>query len=48
MRKHNVVLDFEKNQVIVNGTPIPAIKAGEKDLDPRLRRQRTTDKKRVE
>ena len=45
MRKHKVILDFAENKVIVNGTPINAIKIREKDIDPRLRRHRTTDKK---
>ena len=48
MKKHKVILDFAGNKVIVDGTPINAIKAREKDLDPRLRRHRTTDKKKDE
>jgi len=45
MRRYKVILDFENSKVIVDGTPVDAIKIREKDLDPRLRRHRTTDKK---
>jgi hypothetical protein len=48
MRKHKVVLDFVTNRVIVDGTSIPAIKVKEKDLDPRSRRHRTTDRRKGE
>lgn len=48
MRRHKVQLDFDANRVIVNGTPIPAIKVTAKDLDPRLRRHHTTDRHRGE
>ena len=44
MRRNKVILDFETNRVIVDGTPIEAIKIKEKDLDPRVRRHRTTEK----
>lgn len=45
MKRNKVLLDFEKNQVVIDGTPVDAIKIREKDLDPRIRRYRTTDKK---
>jgi len=48
MRRHKVLLDFNANRVIINGTSIPAIKVTAKDLDPRLRRHRTTDRHRGE
>ena len=34
MRRNKVLLDFEKNKVIINRIPIDAIKIREKDLDP--------------
>lgn len=48
MRRNKVLLDFDTNRVIINGKPIPAIKAMEKDLDPRARRHRTTDRHKAE
>jgi hypothetical protein len=48
MRKHNVLLDFAVNHVIVNGCPIPAIKMANKDLDPRSHRHRIMDKHKTE
>ncbi len=45
LRKNKVVLDFIKNVVIINGKESPAVKVTAKDLDPRVRRYRTTDKK---
>ena len=45
LRKNKVILDFIKNVVIINGKELPAIKATAKDLDPRLRHHRTTDKR---
>jgi hypothetical protein len=45
MRRNKVLLDFDKDRVIVNGIAIPAIKVKEPNLDPRLHRHRTTDKK---
>lgn len=48
MRRNRVVLDFSTNTVIVDGVGIPAIKIKEKDLDPRLRRHRATEKKNYE
>ena len=34
MRKNKVHLDFEKNEVVVNGKSLPAVKVNAKDLDP--------------
>jgi hypothetical protein len=48
MRKHKVLLDFITNRVIVDGAPIPAIRASARDLDPRVRRHRVTDKQKGE
>ena len=48
MRKHGVVLDFVNNCVIAGGTPLQAIKTKEKDVDPRARCYRSTDKRRDE
>jgi hypothetical protein len=48
MRRNKVLLDFNTNRVIINGKPIPAIKVMEKDLDPRARRHRTTDRHKTE
>jgi len=48
MRRHKVLLDFNANRVIINGSPIQAIKVTAKDLDPRIRRHRTTDKRKDE
>ena len=45
LRKNKVILDFVKNVVIINGKESPAVKVTAKDLDPRLRRHRTTEKK---
>jgi len=45
LRKNKVILDFIKNVVIINGKESPAVKVTAKDLDPRLRRHRTTEKK---
>ena len=46
MRANRVHLDFEKDQVIVNGVATPATKTQLNDTDARLRRYRATDKKR--
>jgi hypothetical protein len=48
MRKHNMLLDFAANCIIVNGCPIPAIKMANKDLDPRSRRHHIMDKHKTE
>jgi hypothetical protein len=48
MRKHNVLLDFTANCVVVNGCPIPAIKMANKDLDPRSRQHHIMDKHKTE
>lgn len=48
MRKHKVLLDFDTNRVIVDGVPIPAVKMTAKDIDPRARRHRTTDRHKGE
>ena len=45
LRKNKVILDFIKNVVIINGKESPAVKVTAKDLDPHLRRYRTTEKK---
>ncbi len=45
MRRNKVKLNFEKNEVVINGQSLMAIKVTNKDLDPRLRRHRATDKK---
>ncbi len=45
MRRNKVKLDFEKNEVVINGQSLPAIKVTNQDLDARLRRHRATDKK---
>ena len=45
LRKNKVILDFIKNVVKINGRESPAVKVTAKDLDPRLRRHRTTEKK---
>jgi len=36
MRKNKVLLDFQDNQVIINGASIPAVKVEMKDSNPRL------------
>lgn len=46
MRANKVQLDFEKNVVVVNGTRIPATPVELTDGDGRLRRYRTTEKRR--
>jgi predicted outer membrane repeat protein len=46
MRANRVRLDFENNQVIVNGVAISATKVTINDTDRRLRRYRATDKAR--
>uniref|UniRef100_A0A8H8CD88 CCHC-type domain-containing protein n=1 Tax=Psilocybe cubensis TaxID=181762 RepID=A0A8H8CD88_PSICU len=43
MRKHKVILDFDKSVVRINGMTLPAIRVP-RDTDGRLRRQRMTDK----
>ncbi|KAH9474193.1 hypothetical protein JR316_0013508 [Psilocybe cubensis] len=43
MRKHKVMLDFDKSVVHINGVSIPAIRVP-RDTDGRLRRQRVTEK----
>jgi hypothetical protein len=48
MQKHNILLDFAANRVVVNGCPIPTIKMANKDLDPRSRRHCITDKHKTE
>jgi len=48
MRKHKVLLDFDTNRVIINGTAIPAIKVKGNDLDPHLRRHHATEKRKPE
>jgi len=45
MRQHNVILDFEKGEIIFRGKRIPAITVSTKEIDPTARRQRITDKK---
>ena len=44
MRQNKVQLDFENDQVIVNGVATPATKVTLADTDGRLRRYRATDK----
>jgi hypothetical protein len=46
MRRNKVLLDFDKNEVIINGKRIPAIAVSTKHMDPNARRQRVTDKKK--
>ena len=46
MRRNKVLLDFDKNEVVVRGKRIQAVTVSSKDLDLVTRRQRTTDKKR--
>ena len=48
MRWNKVHLDFEHNIVIINGEKLPAVKVEAKDLDPRIRRYRTMDRKKAE
>ena len=48
MRRNKVKLDFENDQIMVNGITIPAIKVNKKDLDPRVQRHRVTDKHKTE
>jgi len=45
MRRNKVKLDFEKNEVVINGQSLPVIKVTNKGLDLRLRHHRATDKK---
>jgi hypothetical protein len=44
MRKNKVLLDFEKNQVVVNGVATPAIRVALDETDGRLCRYRSMDK----
>ena len=44
MRSNKVLLDFERNQVIVNGVATPATRMTLPDTDGRLRWYRLTDK----
>ena len=46
MRTNKVHLDFEKDQVVVNGVATKATKVKLADTDGRLRRHRITDKKK--
>jgi hypothetical protein len=46
MRRNKVLLDFDKNEVVVRGKRIPAVTVSSKDLDLITRRQRTTERKR--
>ena len=46
MRRNKVLLDFDKNEVIINEKRIPAIAVSTKHMDPNARRQRVTDKKK--
>jgi hypothetical protein len=46
MRHNKVQLDFENDQVIVNGVATPATKVTLADTDGRLRRYRATDKRK--
>ena len=48
MQKNKVVLDLINDEIILDGTTIPAIKIKNPDLDPRLRCHRVTDKKNNE
>ena len=48
MRRNKVVLDFMRNEVVVNGVAVPVIKVKGQDLDPRLRRHRATDRRKEE
>jgi len=45
MRKNKVILDFVSNKILLRGKDIPAVRVTARDLDPRLRQHRTTDKK---
>jgi len=44
MRAHGVVLDFVKNQILVDGVAISAVRVNAKGSDSRARRYRATDK----
>ncbi|KAG6869494.1 hypothetical protein C0995_002678, partial [Termitomyces sp. Mi166 len=46
MRKNNVVLDFVKNKVVINRTPLKAERIGLADTDGHLRCHRTMEKQR--
>ena len=46
MHKNRVILDFNDNCVIINGTRWPATKVERKGNDPHLRRYRAVDKKK--
>ncbi|GLB42650.1 hypothetical protein LshimejAT787_1200990 [Lyophyllum shimeji] len=46
MRANKVVLDFDKNQVVVNGVATPALRVGLEDTDGRLRRHRVLEKRK--
>jgi len=48
MRKNRVLLAFQDNCVIINGTSIPAVKVEVKDGDPRLQCYWVIDKKKQE
>ena len=45
MRRNKVRLDFENNQIVVNGKIIPALKVTGEAQGPRVYRHRATDKK---
>ncbi|KAG6893401.1 hypothetical protein C0995_000637, partial [Termitomyces sp. Mi166 len=46
MRKNNVILDFVKNEVVINGIPLKAERIVLKDTDGHLRCHQTTEKRR--
>jgi hypothetical protein len=46
MRANGIVLDFARNEVVVNGVAIPALRVGLEDTDGRLRRHRALEKRR--
>jgi hypothetical protein len=48
MRRNKVLLDFKSDKIVVNGERIPTIKVKGKNLDIRVHRHWTTDKKKEE
>ncbi|KAF5381313.1 hypothetical protein D9615_008285 [Tricholomella constricta] len=46
MRANNVVLDFNRDEVVVNGVATPATKVKMEDTDGRVRRHRSLEKRR--
>lgn len=46
MRQNKVWLDFESNRVIINGMATPATLVDVRDIDKRIRRYRTTEKRK--